>query len=77
MKRPEIGQVLTTQSGEKFRVSDVIPTHDPDDPDSDPEEFMVYLAPADGSDTVDWRWEDPDMLSSEFEAWCRSNGVSY
>ena len=77
MKKPTIGQVLATRDGHKFRVTDVSSTHDADDPDSDPSGFMVYLAPVDGLHAVVSAWEDDGLLDAEFEAWCRSNGVSY
>jgi hypothetical protein len=76
MQRPNIGQVLATHTGNKFRVTDVSSTHDADDPDSDPAGFMVYLDPVDGLHAIASDWED-GLLDTEFEAWCRSNGVSY
>ena len=77
MQKPKIGQVLATNSGKQFRITDVSSTFDPDDSDSDPEGFMVYLAEFHGLDSMTAEWEDADLLDSEFEAWCESNGVSY
>lgn len=77
MKKPKVGQVLATRSGEKFRVSDLISTFEADDPESDPNGFMVYLDPVDGLHAVASDWEADGMLNSEFEDWCSSNGVSY
>lgn len=77
MQKPQVGQVLVTKTGQQFRVEQVTCTHDPDDPLSSPDEFMVSLQPMQGLHPVDLDWETDDLFGDEFEAWCQRNGVSY
>lgn len=73
MKQPSVGQVFTTKRGEKFFVEDVFSTHDPEDEDSSPDGFMVFLAPVGaGLDAF-----GEELLDVEFQEWCEANGVSY
>lgn len=73
MKKPVVGQILATRSGEEFVVENVFSTFDPDDEGSNPDGFCVQFAPVKGDMSA---WEE-DLLDHEFEAWCKSNGVSY
>ncbi|WP_303229423.1 hypothetical protein [Comamonas kerstersii] len=73
MRKPVVGQVLTTRSGEEFVVEDVFSTFDPDDEDSRADGFCVQFAPVKGGMAA---WGE-DLLDVDFEAWCKSNGVSY
>lgn len=73
MKKPVVGQILTTRSGEEFVVEDVFSTFDPDDEDSRTDGFFVQFAPVRGGITA---WER-ELLDVEFDEWCKRNGVSY
>ena len=75
MKKPEIGQVLATASGQQFRVVNVTSTADPDEPETDGD-FAVLMDEVRGLHSLADSGE-LDLLDFEFEAWCETNGVRY
>ncbi|KAF1021869.1 MAG: hypothetical protein GAK30_01558 [Paracidovorax wautersii] len=74
MDAPKIGRVFCTAAGEQYCVSNVVTAADIDDPEVQPEFFLVYLVA--GIDPNGGDGFEHELSNDEFEAWCEDNGVS-
>jgi hypothetical protein len=70
---PKVGQILVTDAGEQFCVSNVVLAAELDDPEIDPEFFLVELIEGNDLDRLDVLEEQ--FTPEEFQSWCEGNGV--
>ena len=76
MRPPEVGQVLVTSSGQKFFVTEVSLFSELDEPDIDPDGFLVSYV-LNRADIVDMSAMAIELDHVEFEELCKREGIRY
>lgn len=74
MHPPKVGRVFVTKSGEQFCVAEVTTAADLDDPEGDPDFFLVTLVGGRDPDRLDGLTEE--LTNDELKEWFELHGVS-
>lgn len=76
MRPPEVGQVLVASSGQKFFVTEVDLFSEMDEPDLDPDGFLVRYV-LNRADIDDMGALEYELDHFEFEELCKREGIRY
>ena len=74
MQAPKRGRVFATNDGRQWCVSEVTTAADLDDPEIDPEFFLVTLVEGTDPDALDR--DGPEFDPDAYQAWCDEHQIS-